>query len=76
MEILNIAQVLKENELLLGEVYGECQNFFPKHATFFKLLESEEKGHASLIEQITSDMTQSPDSWQIGNMSLITANNK
>lgn len=75
MEILKIAQVLKENELLIGEVYGECKKFFPEHAEFFTLLESEEQGHAYLIEQMISDMTLRPEAWQIGNISLTTANN-
>lgn len=75
MEILKIAEVLKENELLLGEIYSECQKFFPGHAKFFESLENEEKGHARLIEKIISDMVLNPDSWQIGKMSFITANN-
>ena len=75
MELLDIAQVLKENELLLGEMYGECKKLFPEHAKLFEHLELEEKEHAALIERMMSDMKQNPASWQAGKISLITATN-
>ncbi len=73
METIELAKILKENELLIGEVYQECQRLFPDHADDFKELAREEKGHAELFAEIIAAIILQPDNWHSGRLSLQTA---
>jgi rubrerythrin len=75
MEILDLVKVLKSNELLLAELYHECQRLFPDHKADFEELQSEEEGHAFLVDQIYQDIKENPDEWKPGKLSLVSAQN-
>lgn len=75
MEILSIAKILKENELLLGEIYQLCQQFFPTHKETFKLLQLEEESHAYMIDEVIKDISLNPADWKIGKLSIVSAQN-
>ncbi len=72
MEILEIARTIKQNELLMAQLYAECARLFPEHADEFRNLELEEIGHAHLVEEIIEDIENEPQSWVPGSMSLAT----
>lgn len=73
MEVLGLAATLKKNELLMGELYAECQKLFPQHEQAFRLLELEEKGHAFLLDEIIENCKSCPQNWKMGKMSRVTA---
>lgn len=73
METLELAKILRENELLMGQLYAECQKLFPVHAKEFRNLELEEDGHAFLLEEIIQDIKEAPENWKPGRMTVSTA---
>lgn len=73
MEVLELAEVLRENELLMGRLYAECEKLFPDFASEFHNLNLEEQGHAFLLDEIIADIKDFPDAWSLGGMSIATA---
>lgn len=72
MEVLEVARIIQQNELLMAQLYAECARLFPAHADEFRNLELEEIGHAHLVDEIIKDIQASPDSWALGSISLLT----
>lgn len=73
METIQLATTLRENELLIGEIYQVCQKLFGSHEKEFRNLQLEEEGHAFLLEEMISDMEKDPSNWRLGKVSLVTA---
>jgi len=72
MEIVNIAMVLKQNELLFAQLYQECVRLFPDFKNEFEMLVAEEEGHAAIIDNIIKEITDKPENWRPGKVSLRT----
>ncbi|PKL49227.1 MAG: hypothetical protein CVV42_06785 [Candidatus Riflebacteria bacterium HGW-Riflebacteria-2] len=72
MELANIAVVLKQNELLVAELYRECKKLFPDYSKDFESLALEEEGHAAIIDSIIEDIADKPEEWKPGKVSLQT----
>ncbi|GAB4272785.1 MAG: hypothetical protein Kow0029_11840 [Candidatus Rifleibacteriota bacterium] len=71
--MIELAKILRENELLIGDLYGECSRLFPDYSEKFRNLQLSEQGHAFLLEKILDDMRLNPNNWQPGKLSLKTA---
>lgn len=72
MELANIAIILKQNELLFAELYRECVRLFPDYAKDFESLALEEEGHAAIIDSIIEEISEHPENWRPGKVSLQT----
>ena len=73
MEVLELAEVFKEIELLMERLYKHCQKLFPEFANEFRQLELEETGHACLLDQVIASIKRAPGSWKMGTMSVASA---
>jgi rubrerythrin len=74
-ELVDFAGIIKQNELLMGELYSLCQNLFPDFKNDFLQLEQEEINHAMLADNIIEDIKNNPENWEAGNISIVTAKN-
>lgn len=72
MELTNIAVILKQNELLFAELYRECARLFPDYAREFESIALEEEGHAEIIASIIEEISNHPENWRPGRVSLQT----
>ncbi|EKD82335.1 MAG: hypothetical protein ACD_39C01353G0003 [uncultured bacterium] len=72
MEIANIAVVLKQNELLFADLYRECVKLFPDYAKEFETLALEEEGHAAIVDSVIEEISDHPENWRPGKVSLQT----
>jgi len=72
MELANIAVVLKQNELLVAELYRVCKKLFPDYSREFETLALEEEGHAAIIDSLIEEIAEKPEEWSPGKVSLQT----
>lgn len=72
MELTNIAVTLKQNELIFAEFYRECAKLFPDYASSFESIALEEEGHAAIIDSIIEEISNHPERWRQGKVSLQT----
>jgi len=72
MELANIAVVLKQNELLVADLYRECKRLFPDYSKDFETLALEEEGHAAIVDSLVEEIAEKPDDWKPGKVSLQT----
>lgn len=72
MELANLAVVLKQNELLVADLYHECARLFPNYSQKFEELAQEEEGHAAIIDSVIDDIVENPQNWRPGKVSLQT----
>ncbi|HAE39709.1 MAG TPA: hypothetical protein DCG57_13910 [Candidatus Riflebacteria bacterium] len=72
MEIASIAVVLKQNELLFADMYRECVRLFPDYAREFEALALEEEGHAAIIDSVIEEISEHPENWRQGKVTLQT----
>lgn len=72
MEIASIAVVLKQNELLFADMYRECARLFPDYAKEFAALALEEEGHAAIVDSVIDEISDHPESWRQGKVTLQT----
>ncbi|NCB39380.1 MAG: hypothetical protein EOM80_11490 [Erysipelotrichia bacterium] len=72
MEIQNLVELLRTNELLIADIYRECEKLFPAFKDDFAVFVREEEAHAELFTKITEDFKAGNSQWQKGKVSLIT----
>jgi len=68
-DVLAFADLLKQNETLLGTLYQECARLFPAERAEFELLAGEEEGHAIVFNNLMAAISTAPENWHLGKVS-------
>jgi hypothetical protein len=72
VEINQLVELLRQNELLFAELYRECARLFPDYKIEFEEFVSEENAHAAVFAKIAEDIRLHPDNWRMGKVSIKT----
>lgn len=66
LRIKDVLEPLRDLELAIGDLYGQCAHVFPDKADFWLALKKEEEGHARHIAEMIGIIYDRPQAFELG----------